>query len=162
MRRRRLWIAAGVAGFIFLSAVPAGLDRAPKWATLRAARELSQLLGALRTRVAVEHVALRFRFESDSELAYVVEKAESCAAQAVWTIDHGGRLSGDSGHALRPVPAADEPGELGTVTSVCVDQIAGFVPGRIGIVPVKDLASLREDRTSWVVLPSASALISFE
>jgi len=77
-RRRRLWIAMAMAGFLVLSSVPTAMDRWPKWVSRRVARQVAQEVNRLRSQAILDAKAYRLSFLDAPGLAFRVDSAESC------------------------------------------------------------------------------------
>lgn len=171
MRRRKwMWIGATTALFFVLSAVPIVRDRYPKWISSVATRKLSQEINRIKREASLEHAAFRIRFEHGT-LSYVVEKSESCAQPHGQAVRSGGLVgvSKLADYALLSPSQGSTLGIPGLVDSFCYDYLSGsdaVVRGErvvgFGVIPVKDLAEQRLERSSILLLTGPSAEVSFD
>lgn len=163
--RKWLWIGVTIVLFFGLSAVPVVMEKWPKWRSVRATRELAQVLNQLKRKASVEQSALRLRFQSSRGLDYQIEKISDCKSNSAGQAYSSGHLlsEGEKDEFLILPPENGSSLELpGLVKEFCYDpikendEVLGFA-----IIPVKDLANSRFDRYSLLILSGPSAEISF-
>ncbi len=170
-RRKWLWIAVTCVLFLLLSSVPVIMERSPRWTSLSAVRVLAQELSRLKREAGSSQHSYRIRFTDSRSLAYVVEKAESCASGSWQAVRAGSLLSGASrgGYQLMDAETGRLLGIPGLIESFCYDYLAGsslVLNGRtlsgFAVTPVNDLTEKRTDRMALLLLKGPSAEISFE
>ena len=166
--RKWLWIAVTTLLFFILSAVPVVMEKWPKWRSVRATRELAQVLNLLKRKASTEQSPMRLKFSSPQGLDYEIEKTADCKG----AVSSGKHEVYSKGHLLSegekdkfqilPPENATLLELPGLVNEFCYDpfkendQVLGFA-----IIPVKDLSNSRLDRYSLLILSGPSAEISF-
>lgn len=166
--RRWLWIGVTTVLFFVLSAVPVVMEKWPKWRSVRATRELAQVLNQLKRKAGVEQSPMRLKFNSTQGLDYQIEKTTDCKSKVgveMHEVINSGHLLSErekNEFQILPSEAASELQLPGLVNEFCYDpfkendQVLGFA-----IIPVKDLSNSRLDRHSLLILSGPSAEISF-
>lgn len=163
--RKFLWIGLTVILFFALSAVPVVMEKWPKWRSVRATRELAQVLNQLKRKASIEQSALRLKFNSSQGLDYQIEKVSDCKSKSVAQVFSVGHLLSEkekNDFQILPPENASMLELPGLVREFCYDpfkendEVLGFA-----ILPVKDLSNSRMDRYSLLILSGPSAEISF-
>lgn len=172
--RRRLWIAAALAGFLALSSVPIVIDRWDKWSTLSASRRLAEEVNRLKREAGLDHAAYRIRFAADGSPTYRVERSASCSDPASTVVRSGALFEGEKAtrYLLLNPAQAEALGVPGLIQDLCYDFLAGSDVvlradagsgfSGFGIIPAKDLAEMRQDRMSVLLVSGLSADPSFD
>ena len=172
LRRKKRWgLIAGFSVFLFLSAIPVVIDRAPQWLALKATRELAEQISRLKREAGIRELALRLRVDPTQPLKLLVEKAPRCDSANFEPDQEIELLAGDARRStlswLDPVRGKDV-GIPGLLSQVCFDPLSGSdaanLPGGAGgfvILPVKELTE-SPDRYAVILLTGPSAEISFE
>lgn len=170
VRLRRRWfglVSLVFVLFLVLCAVPVVQERAPKWGSLRAARQLAVQLEQLKTVAIQKKEPVRLSIRADGQLVLsTVEKCSDSNSKEILRDQTWAPLVRD----LR-VLSSEEAEKLdirSAVQAFCFDPILGanevFQKRVIVIVPVKDLTEdltgSRMDRASFVVIEGSSAKIS--
>lgn len=164
-KRKRIWIAATLVGYVLLCSLPVFSEMVPKWNTLSLVRELADALNDVKVTAALQQKTLRLKFAGAGRLDYVVEVLESCQQEAGQVL-RSGRLEDPDArfHLLDPKMGA-ELGVPGLVTEYCYDPLEGSGKEDLrgfAVIPVKDLTEPRIDRLSLLTINGKNGEISFD
>jgi len=172
-RSRLIYISMAVLLFLVLCSVPVVDERAPKWHTLKIARDLSVEVEKLKTLAIKSKRPAQMSF-LDSNLLQI-DLLEHCAGTKVspHEITHTPflkepvvtkRWGNDDQYKILTPAEAKEFSIVLVGENVCFDPVDGLVSQYtkqvIAIVPVKDLAEKRLDRASYVIIDGESAKVN--
>lgn len=169
-KKKLLWIFLAFLLFILLSSIPIMIDRWPKWVSIRAARELASTLNQVKTLAAAEGKAARLRFLTGADgtlLDYVIEESTTCQSTQ-WKEHVKGQLLSAKYRGGYTVLTPEQGLTLNIprlITAFCYESISEPLIGPMSgfaVTSVKDLTSLRVDRSSVVLLSGTYAEISFD
>jgi hypothetical protein len=173
MRRRRIKLNIAVALlFLVIVAIPPAMDRWPYWEAQRLNGRLTEVLGGLKRRAAIEHLAFRIRFDLEGSLSYSLERAPNCSEPGE-VVDRG-KLTESARlltkYQLVSPTVGEAEGIPGLVDRFCYDPMKGVdfprdgssKPVGIAIAPVKDLAKGRRDRVSVLLISGTFGEMSVE